>query len=908
MKTQVSVEDVFGPKVHGTQVLSSAFEGRDLDFMLLFSSSSTVLAPVGQVDYVAANAFLDAFALHESSRGKNVIAVKWGIWNEVGLAAESMGASMTGEGTVPESRAPVDLPLVDAKIDADKGETVLSTLYSPTTHWLLDQHRTKGGDALIPGTGYLEIAREAAEAFGHRRPFEIRNLFFFRPLHVEDTSTKEVRVRLHGHTDGYDFEVRSRAKVQGKDGWELHAQASLLLGDVSRALPLNVPEIEARCRPETAVETPEGTASQQAVNLKFGPRWFNLRRALYGDGEALGRLALPAEYAEEVERYKLHPALVDIATGFGMDLIDGYDPSALWVPVSYFKVRYHRPMPAEVVSWVRLRSPDAGQTGIATFDVTIAEPSGAVVLEVEQFSIKRLEGKMDFAVASEPTAAEFEVDRAGHRQLSPAEEQLLRNLEQGLLPHEGLEAMNRILGTEQTRPVVTVSSMPLDRLIQQQERLAEQTSEAAGSAKFDRPDLDSEYVEPRDDVERTIVGFWEELLGVNQVGVADSFFDLGGHSLIAVRLFAKIKQTYAVDYPISVLFEAPTVERCAAMIKEAIGGGDGDPAEAAEATDEGAPRKADRPGPRYVHLVPMHKGEGGPKRPFFLVAGMFGNVLNLGHLANLIGTDRPFYGLQARGLYGDAEPHETFEEAARDYLAEVKQVQPHGPYLLGGFSGGGLTAWEMAQQLIAEGEEVAMLLLLDSRLPQVPPLRREDRVRMKLIELQRSGPGYLVEWGRNRFEWELGKVRRRFFPKDDVAQPTPTSFQNDKIKAAFYRALERYRMRHYPGRAILFRPKLEPLYVIDDDHWIDDEDKYLFHDNGFGKYADDIEVYEMPGDHDSMVLEPNVRVMARRLKRCIERAELEIEFRERNEEPPPRDPREVELAHTIRGPRDFTAA
>ena len=100
----------------------------------------------------------------------------------------------------------------------------------------------------------------------------------------------------------------------------------------------------------------------------------------------------------------------------------------------------------------------------------------------------------------------------------------------------------------------------------------------------------------------------------------------------------------------------------------------------------------------------MHQGEGGPRTPFFLVAGMFGNVLNLRHLAHLLGTDRPFYGLQARGLYGDEEPHRTFEEAAADYIAELRTVQPHGPYLLGGFSGGGITAYEMARQLEADGE------------------------------------------------------------------------------------------------------------------------------------------------------------------------------------------------------------
>ena len=163
-------------------------------------------------------------------------------------------------------------------------------------------------------------------------------------------------------------------------------------------------------------------------------------------------------------------------------------------------------------------------------------------------------------------------------------------------------------------------------------------------------------MEPRDEIEATLTELWRDLLGVSQVGVLDNFFDLGGHSLIAVRLFAKVKRVFSVEFPISVLFEAPTIEACAALIRGAR------PVERGRGYDR-ASTVSSRP--RYRHLVPMHPGEGGPGRPFFLVAGMFGNVLNLRHLAHQVGIDRPFYGVQARGLYGDDEPHETFEEMAR---------------------------------------------------------------------------------------------------------------------------------------------------------------------------------------------------------------------------------------------------
>jgi len=248
-----------------------------------------------------------------------------------------------------------------------------------------------------------------------------------------------------------------------------------------------------------------------------------------------------------------------------------------------------------------------------------------------------------------------------------------------------------------------LSSLDLNALIAQAAQT--DTDEQEDGQKFQRPQLDSDYVAPENAIEERLAAFWQDLLGVEQVGVEDSFFDLGGHSLIAVRLFAQIRKAYQVDFPISVLFEAPTIRKCAALI-----------AERGVATDEGeeaAPSDAPAaPKRRFTHLVPMHSGEGGAKTPFFLVAGMFGNVLNLRHLAHLVGSDRPFYGLQARGLFGDEEPHRSIEAAATDYIAEMRQVQPTGPYMVGGFSGGGITAYEIAQQLTAQGEEISSVIML----------------------------------------------------------------------------------------------------------------------------------------------------------------------------------------------------
>jgi thioesterase domain-containing protein len=270
-------------------------------------------------------------------------------------------------------------------------------------------------------------------------------------------------------------------------------------------------------------------------------------------------------------------------------------------------------------------------------------------------------------------------------------------------------------------------------------------------------------------------------------------------------------------------------------------------------------------------LVPMHSAKLSDVTPFFLVAGMFGNVLNLRHLAQLIGTDRPFYGLQARGLYGDSTPHETFEEMAKDYIAELLTVQSSGPFILGGFSGGGITAFEMAKQLTAMGHEVAEIILLDTPLPFHEPLSSVDRMSIHWQRIKSKGAGYFSEWANNRYQWELQKFRKRFNKADEGKEDH--DFQSERMEMAFYDALGRYDINPLDIRATLFRPRLDIHYRLAGDRVTNSVRQLIYKDNGWPPYVANLDVYEVPGNHDSMVLEPNVRVLASKLRQAIENAD-----------------------------------
>ncbi|MCE8547322.1 SDR family NAD(P)-dependent oxidoreductase [Ruegeria pomeroyi] len=841
-KTETDLHRVLSPKMTGLRVLDQLFPDGVLELMVLCASSSTASRPAGQVDYVAANEYLNAFADSRQSGATRVVAVNWGVWADIGMAADARAARL-GAGHDTE-RSPTGLPLLH-EVGFDEAGNRLFVSRLSAEDWVFDEHRTAGGTALLPGTGYLELAAQALHAQGITHPYDIRDLYFFRPLRVNGTP-REVVVRLEDAPDGVAFSVWS-ALPGG--GYAQNAQARLVPAPEAQAEPLDLAAIASRC-PEAEGAAPDTVLhSPQERHLQFGPRWQVLRATARGTGEGLARLALPEAYRGDLDKgYRMHPGLLDLATGWAIKLSAGYDGETLWVPVSYRAIRVHAPLTAEIRSWMRLTPDQAAVAGHASFDITLTDPSGAVLVEIEGFQMQRTTGTIDLSDPERPDAEAATLGLEPARKstpLSPEEQRLHHNIAQGIRAEEGAEALVRALGTG--LPQLVVSSLDLSRLIAEADQVA---APAETGQSFDRPELDTDYVAPATETEKTLAGFFETLLGVSKVGTQDSFFDLGGHSLIAVRLFAQINRAFAVEFPISLLFEAPSVAAIAERIDARLGRSSaGDTPETAEAA-----------APKLTHVVPLHQAAAGHASPFFVVAGMFGNVLNLRHLALMLGRDRTVYGLQARGLVGEDAPHETIPEAARDYIAEMRQVQPHGPYLLGGFSGGGIIAYEIAQQLRDAGEEVALLVLLDTPLPQRPPLGRRDKALIKLQQFRQRGPRYLVDWVKARFAWE---VQRRRGPVQDGGAG---AFNNTRIEAAFLRSAAGYALRPWEGATVLFRPPLERLWQVSGGNWVNHERHYVYPDNDWGRWIAELEVIEVPGDHDSMVLVPNVSVLAEHLR------------------------------------------
>src|SRR5262249_42788540 len=221
------------------------------------------------------------------------------------------------------------------------------------------------------------------------------------------------------------------------------------------------------------------------------------------------------------------------------------------------------------------------------------------------------------------------------------------------------------------------------------------------NGKLDRralpePDRDAAaraaVVAPRDLLERQLVDVWEEMLTARPIGVTDGFFDLGGHSLLAVRMLGRIKERFGRELPLTTFFEGQTIEALADTLR----------------------RQVDTlPPSPLVALQPR-----GARPPLFCVHPGSGQVLGFYHLARRFGPSRPVYGLQDPALYGEWGFDVPIERMAARYLAEIRAVQPDGPYHLCGWSYGGQVAFEIARQIAAGGGDVALLAILDTGAPE----------------------------------------------------------------------------------------------------------------------------------------------------------------------------------------------
>ena len=333
------------------------------------------------------------------------------------------------------------------------------------------------------------------------------------------------------------------------------------------------------------------------------------------------------------------------------------------------------------------------------------------------------------------------------------------------------------------------------------------------------------YVAPRNAIEHQLAQMWEDLLDRHPIGVEENFFEVGGDSILAMSLLARIAQELGCNLPPAGILQAATIEKLAVALRQ-------------EARPED-----------WTPLVPIRAE--GSKPPFFCVHPGGGNVLCYLQLAKQIGADRPFFGLQCPGVDGILPPLAEAEQMARLYVEAIRQVQPRGPYAVGGWSVGGVFAYEVAQQLRAAGQQVRLLAILDSGILHACAL---------LTAIFPKGDMGILDVMRMASPEQIGEFRRRSAPArliPDYADDE-LALRLFRLFASNMRAVLEYQARPYAGVLELFqaadslvKPRFEPR-------------------REWARLCDQVVVQIVPGSHLTMIHEPHVQVLGKLLRERLD--------------------------------------
>jgi len=353
-----------------------------------------------------------------------------------------------------------------------------------------------------------------------------------------------------------------------------------------------------------------------------------------------------------------------------------------------------------------------------------------------------------------------------------------------------------------------------------------------------RPPLKQPYVAPRGDLERELAEIWSTVLGVEPVGRDDDLFDLGGDSFVAVQLLARINAVMRLNLASHELLQAPTIAALARSIEHHKGAADG-----------GAMPCA----PQHAPLVDLRRDPS--KQPLFLVHPVGGHVYVYRDLASCLGQEQRVYGLEAQGVDGRMEPLGSIPEMAVQYVAAVRARQPEGPYYLGGMSFGGLVAYEMAQILQTQGQEVALVVMIDTPGPGEMPasLNSDAEIIAYLLDLGALDPALAAEICELAPEEQLARFIRSTGQATRIVPPMPPEQMRHFLN--LWRVGMKAMIQYSPAPSrcpvVFFR-------AAERDAVNSTTPERGWRDVLLGSF----DIHEVPGNHITMTYPPNVKRIA----------------------------------------------
>ncbi|MEO6850867.1 MAG: alpha/beta fold hydrolase, partial [Mucilaginibacter sp.] len=341
--------------------------------------------------------------------------------------------------------------------------------------------------------------------------------------------------------------------------------------------------------------------------------------------------------------------------------------------------------------------------------------------------------------------------------------------------------------------------------------------------------LKDKFVAAETAEELMLTEIWQAVLKLEKIGVEDNFFDIGGHSLLAVQIITRIEQRTGKKFPLAILFEYPTIRSLSAFMQE------------------------DTTASTWRSLVPIRPGGG--KVPLYVVHGMGLSVLNFNSISLHVADEQPIFGLQPKGLDGAETPLDSIFDMAKSYLEEIIEHNPSGPYAIAGYSLGGFIAFEMVRQLELMDKEVKTLIIFDTD----AEYNKHNWYAILPKKIRRYSPKFIG--GTKSLAKQIAKVINQMaFPfLSKKGEDAAYEHQLDMVLEKQLYALKNYKLLPIAHAISLIRAKTSVHY--------NNDGKYL----GWQKYTEkDVKDFGVPGDHLSMLLPPNAVEFASVLQKVLD--------------------------------------
>ncbi|MFT7583728.1 MAG: amino acid adenylation domain-containing protein [Cellvibrionaceae bacterium] len=360
------------------------------------------------------------------------------------------------------------------------------------------------------------------------------------------------------------------------------------------------------------------------------------------------------------------------------------------------------------------------------------------------------------------------------------------------------------------------------------------------------------FTSPRDEIEESLINMWSEILGLQKISIFDDFFEIGGNSMGAVQMFGHIRDRFGVNLNLGRLFRTATVAALADVIRlQQLKDTDSSPTTVLQAETASSE-------PDFEYLKRINKGNS-QKRAVFCVHGAGGNVLFFQKWRNSL-KDLPFWAFEARGVDGITPPHESVVEMAAAYIQEMLQVEPEGPWVLAGYSGGGVVALEMAIQLKAMGYKTPPIVMLDTYHPEI---RARNFTMRDRIQVLKASP---IKYVKDVAKRTIGVGQREYSREEMDAMmadgtPLPIELRDDYMTDQFVKLLQQY------GDPMPYHGKV--LLLCAEETW--QMFAHAGNERGWKGVLTQLEIRKIPGDHFSVIEEPNLFELVKQLRFGVER-------------------------------------